>query len=290
MTSNEILENRSYPIHLSQDSSFLRFLYGTVTGRMLLQPLSATPITRAVGAFMDKPCSRKLIPTFMRRCHILLDDFEKTEYRSFNDFFTRKIRPEARPFDRTPEHFVSPCDAKLSVYPISQESIFKIKRSVYSTATLLASERLASRFDGGHCFIFRLSVDDYHRYAYPDKGVRTRYVRIPGELHTVNPIALEYEQVYHRNTREYTVMRTENFGRILMMQVGAMLVGRIRNHSARIFERGDEAGCFDYGGSTVILLTEKNCVQPSKAFLSRTLDGYETIVKMGQPIGVKGNR
>ena len=275
----------SYPVCLPQDSGFLRFLYGTVPGRMLLQPLTAPQITRALGHLMDSPMSSCLIRPFRRMCHISLDDYEKTKYRTFNDFFTRKIRPSARQIDETPSILVSPCDSKLSVYEISKESTFKIKHSLYSVETLLRSSRLAARYAGGYCCIFRLSVDDYHRYHYIDTGVRTRYVRIPGELHTVMPIALEYEQIYHRNTREYAVMRTENFGNVLMMQVGAMLVGRIRNRDARTFRRGDEAGCFDYGGSTVVLLFERDRVHLREELITRTLEGYETIVKMGQVIG-----
>ena len=285
MFDDEFYSLDSYPVFLPEESKFLRFLYGTVPGRMLLQPLTAPTITRTLGHFMDSPLSARVIEPFKRICNISLDDYEETEYRTFNDFFTRKIRPSARPIDMTPENLVSPCDSKLSVYHISSEATFKIKRSLYSVETLLASARLAKRYAGGYCCIFRLSVDDYHRYHYIDTGVRTRYVHIDGELHTVMPIALEYEQVYHRNTREYTVMRTENFGNVLMMQVGAMLVGRIRNRDARRFGRGDEAGCFDYGGSTVVLLFERNRVELHPELLFRTTEGYETIVKMGQVIG-----
>ncbi len=287
MLDNEQYTVDSYPVFLPEESGFLRFLYGTVPGRMLLQPLTAPPITRALGHFMDTPLSSHIIAPFKRMCHISLDDYEEAEYRTFNDFFTRKIRSSARPIDYAPQNLISPCDSKLSVYEISAESTFKIKHSLYSVETLLASSRLASRFAGGYCCIFRLSVDDYHRYHYIDEGVRTRYVRIPGELHTVMPIALEYEQIYHRNTREYAVMRTKNFGNVLMMQVGAMLVGRIRNRDERRFRRGDEAGCFDYGGSTVVLLFERDQILPRKELLTRTLEGYETIVKMGQVIGRK---
>ena len=177
-----------------------------------------------------------------------------------------------------------------------------------------AARRLAAEFDGGLCLVFRLCVDNYHRYHYFDDGSKGRNMFIPGRLHTVRPIALRNLPVFVENSREYTVMDTENFGRAIQMEVGAMLVGKIaNNHEEHEFKRGEEKGCFLYGGSTVILLLKRNpdssatgagsgsganssseanssssaTIHLDEPFLANTLAGIETPVKMGQRIGVK---
>lgn len=189
-----------------------------------------------------------------------------------------------------------------------------------------AARRLAAEFDGGLCLVFRLCVDNYHRYHYFDDGSKGRNVFIPGRLHTVRPIALRNLPAFVENSREYTVMDTVNFGRAIQMEVGAMLVGKIaNNHEEHEFKRGEEKGCFLYGGSTVILLLKRNpdssatsagsgsgansgseansssganssseansspdaTIHLDEPFLANTLAGIETPVKMGQRIGVK---
>ena len=275
-----------FPAFISVDSSYLAFLYQTVLGRMLLQPLTSRPFSVLAGKFMDSSLSTNLIPGFIRSAKITMEDYLPEDYRSFNQFFTRRIRPEARPIDEEPTHLVSPADAKLSVYPLTEDAVFFIKGVPYSAEQLVRSPAFAKRFRGGYCFIFRLAVDDYHRYAFPDSGRRTRYVHIPGIYHTVQPIALDYADIYRQNTREYTCLRTDNFGDILFMQVGARLVGRLCNEpSTRRFARGEEAGHFDYGGSTIVMFTEKDAVIPHPVFLSRSAEGIESVVRLGQCIG-----
>jgi len=112
----------------------------------------------------------------------------------------------------------------------------------------------------------RLSVDDYHRYIYPVSGRRSHERTINGVFHTVQPIALEHCPVYKENTRKYCIIKTNEFGTILMMEVGAMMVGRITNHEAEpgYVTRGEEKGYFEFGGSTIILLTQKGAVLPRK--------------------------
>ena len=207
-------------------------------------------------------------------------------FRSYNQFFTRRIKPGKRPIDYAPSHLISPCDSKLSVYEIDEHSIFRIKGSLYRVSDLLRNDFLARRFTGGYCMIFRLEVDDYHRYCYIDNGTKTGNTFIRGELHTVNPIALKRYNIYKRNSREYTVLHTENFGDVVQVEVGAMLVGRIKNHhKEHSFCRGEEKGMFEFGGSTIVLLIEKDRVKPDDDLLRNTAEGYETVVKYGETIG-----
>ena len=135
--------------------------------------------------------------------------------------------------------------------------------------------------------IFRLTVDDYHRYCYVADGTREDFISIPGILHTVNPIANDYFPIYKENAREYCVLHTHEFGDILIMEVGALLVGKIVNHPLPPqVQRGQEKGCFRFGGSTIVLLFQRNAVRVDTDIVSNSHSDYETVVKYGEKIGV----
>ncbi len=259
----------------------LRFLYHTIPGRMLLKPLTAPALSVSAGHVLDHPVSKILIPGFIRQNHIDMDEYEETSYTSFNDFFCRKIRSGLRPIDPNPEHLASPCDGYLSIYPITEDLVIPVKQSQYTISSLLRNHRTAKRYDGGWCMVFRLCVNHYHRYCYPDAGLKSRAKRIKGVLHTVRPTALEALPVFKENTREYCLLRTKRFGTITQMEVGAMLVGRISNHPGhKTVERGQEKGYFQYGGSTIILLIQKDRIK-----LPKSLEcAIEVPVSMGQTI------
>ncbi|MFQ9151741.1 MAG: phosphatidylserine decarboxylase [Blautia sp.] len=145
---------------------------------------------------------------------------------------------------------------------------------------------MAKRYEGGYACVFRLCVDDYHRYSYPADGEKSENIRISGILHTVNPVAVESVPVYHENTREYCLIETENFGTLLQMEVGAMMVGRIKNyHGPKQVKKGSEKGRFEFGGSTILLLVQKDRVDFREEFLKHTEQGIETQVEMGEWIG-----
>ena len=110
---------------------------------------------------------------------------------------------------------------------------------------------------------------------------------IKGTLHTVRPIALRKSPVFVENCREYTVIESERFGAVAQIEVGAMLVGKIKNHhGAKKVSRGEEKGTFLYGGSTIILLLQKDGASIPAALFETTRNGLETPVKMGEAIGV----
>ena len=267
----------------------LAFLYGTAVGRLLLRPLVSRRFSRLAGALMDSRASRLLIRPFARSQHIDLSEYLPARYDSFNAFFTREIRPECRPFDRRPESLCAPCDGLLSAYPIDERRAFFIKNSRYDLAALLGNDPRAAHFEGGTCLVFRLCVHHYHRYRYFDSGVKGENVFLPGELHTVRPIALAHENVYVQNCREYCFLETDHFGLAAQIEVGAMLVGRIKNlHGPHRFARGEEKGMFLYGGSTVVLLLEKGAAVLPEALFADTERGRETPVRCGQAIGRRG--
>ena len=265
----------------------LRRLYGNVFGRLLLKLLTARWISKVAGAFLSTRLSCRLIPSFIEKNNIDMSQYMDEKYGSYNEFFCRLIRPEMRPVDTDPAHLISPADSKLTVLPITRDSRFTLKNTPYTLSTMLRSEELAERYQGGYCMIFRLTVDDYHRYCYPAEGEKEENVFLKGKLHTVNPIANDFYPIYKENCREYSTLHTEAFGDLLMMEVGALLVGKIVNHHGKAtVTRGQEKGYFQFGGSTVVLLAEKDRVCPDADLLKNSLEGYETVVKLGEKIGV----
>ncbi len=264
----------------------LRFLYDTFPGRVILKTLTNPAISKVCGSFMDSPLSRPLIIPFVRMNRLDLSECVSCDYTCFNDCFVRRLRPGMRPFDTDPSAFCAPCDGHLTVYEITPDLVIPVKNSRYDMIRLLHSKKLAQRYAGGYCLVFRLCVDNYHRYSYIDNGKKGENHFIPGKLHTVQPIALESVPVFTENSREFTVMNTENFGKIVQMEVGAMLVGKIHNHHGRhSFIRGQEKGFFKYGGSTIIVLVEKDRIVIDDNILKASAKEIETDVTLGEEIG-----
>lgn len=260
----------------------LRFLYENPLGRCALKLLTARWLSSLCGAFLSSALSKPLIAPFVRNHGIDLSQFEQG-YRCFNDFFTRKIKPGLRPFSDDPSALCSPCDGFLSVYPIENGTVMPIKQSAYSVCDLLQNEALAEEFSGGCALVFRLCVENYHRFHFFDSGKCGESVFIPGKLHTVRPIALRNVPVFTENCREYTVLESENFGKAVQVEIGAMLVGRIKNHPGKKrFARGEEKGMFMFGGSTVVLLLKNGA-----ATLDPRFSQAETAVRCGETIGKK---
>jgi len=264
----------------------LKALYGCAAGRMLLKPLTRPALSRAAGRFLSTKFSCFLIKPFIRANQIDMEQFEATEYASYNEFFSRKIRPSARKVDFEPAHLISPCDSKLTALPIDASTRFTLKHTEYSVASLLKNDELAQSYTGGYALIFRLTVDDYHRYCYFDDGAKEEQVRLPGALHTVNPIANDYFPIYKENAREYTILHTRSFGDAVMMEVGALMVGRIVNHHEKAtVVRGQEKGYFQFGGSTVVVLLKAGAAVIDEDILLNSREGVETVVRMGEKIG-----
>lgn len=266
------------------DDKLLSFLYGTVPGRLLLRPLASRTLSKAAGRLLDAPLSKPLIRPFLEKNRIDLADYLPEDYGCFNDCFTRRIRPELRPLPEDPEALMAPCDGKLTVYPAVGGSVLPVKQSRFTLQDLLGSDRAAMPFRGGLCLVFRLCVEDYHRYCWFDGGIRSRSRFLPGKLHTVRPVALAAGPVFTQNCREVTLLRSDHFGLAAQIEVGAMLVGKIENRpdGPRV-ERGQEKGRFLYGGSTVILLLTKDAAQLRPDLLEAA--GREIPVKMGEVLG-----
>lgn len=269
-----------------KESGILRFLYNTVAGRIVLKALTSPIISRIGGAYMDSRISRIHILSFARNNNIDMSEYVIENWPNFNEFFTRKIKKGKRPIDMNANVLASPCDGRLSAYRINENSVFAIKNSHYSVERLVGGKETAKKFSGGTALVFRLCVDDYHRYAYACDGEIVSQKYIPGKLHTVRPIALERYPVFVENTRECTMIQTDNFGLMAQIEVGALMIGKIENYkSAGRVQKGEEKGRFLYGGSTIVLLLPKDAVKIDSMLFDLSARDIEVRVRFGQKIG-----
>lgn len=266
----------------------LKKLYETKLGRQTLKLLVSPVVSKAGSAFMDSRFSTPFISPFIAKSNISMEEYEDEEYESYNHFFTRRLKEGKRTFSKAAQLLCAPCDGRLSVYPIKADGSFTIKNTVYTMDSLVRSKMLAEKYLGGTLCVFRLTVEDYHHYAYIDEGVKTKNYRIPGVFHTVNPLANDQYPIYTENAREFSILKSQSFGNVLMMEVGALLVGKIVNrHEKMKVYRGMEKGFFEFGGSTVILAFEKDKIVMDDDIITNAADGFETVVKMGEVIGRK---
>lgn len=269
----------------SGQTGFFRFLYDCSAGNLVMHGITLPVISKIVGAFLSSGASKALIPSFIRRNNINMNEYPSGPYANFNEFFCRKINDGTRPIDENPNTVISPCDGKVQIFPISEDAEFEIKGISYTIEKLLKSEALAKRFQGGTLMLLRLGVNDYHRYVFPVSGKPDGYTRISGKLHTVNPYVASRIPIYSENSREYTVIETEDMGSVLMMEVGALMVGKIVNKPAeKSVTRGNEKGYFKFGASSIVLCFEKDAVIPDIELIRNTENGAETLVKLGEHI------
>lgn len=270
----------------SLQDCLLEWMYSHRIGCQILKLLVRPAVSRFGGMILSSGISRVLIRPFIKSHSIHMEEYARERYGSYNAFFKRRLAPGARRVEMDSDTFISPCDSRLGVYRLDEEKSFTIKHTVYTAADLLRDRRLAQRYAQGYVWIFRLQVEDYHRYIYVDDGRESRRRRIPGIFHTVNPAACEKYPVYKENTREYSLLRTEHFGDVIQMEVGALLVGKIENRPRKKqVKRGQEKGNFAFGGSTVVLFTQAGQVYPDQDLLENSKRGMETKVKLGEHIG-----
>ena len=273
---------------LEGQNQLLKKLYSTSAGRCALKILVSPFVTHLGGLYMSSPLSKTSISSFIKNNDIDMSQYEEKKYKSYNDFFTRRIKDGKRPFDVSKDVLMAPADSKLTYYPIHDDTILEIKDTKYQLKDLLQDETLAKEYDGGMCLVFRLAVDDYHHYSYVDDGQIVSHKKIKGIFHTVNPIANDYYPIYKMNSREYTVIDSNNFGRMIQMEVGAMMGGKIVNYKHTIATKGEEKGYFEFGGSTVVLILKKDTVKIDDDIIKNSSENVETRVLLGQTRGHKG--
>ena len=260
-------------------SLVLCFLYKTALGRMILKLLVQPEVSRVAGKFLSSGLSKWLVKYYMDNIEIPAKGFS-----SFNDFFIRKRRIEY--YDLTQDHLISPCDGFLTYVKIKKNSVFEIKNTRFSLEDLLDDHKLAMEFQNGTALIFCLTPANYHRYCYVANGRILYFRRMKGKLHCVRPIALRVVPVFVQNSREYQVIKTDKFGTMIQMEIGALLVGKIKNYRQPLrqdnIKAGEEKGYFEFGGSTIIVLLKENSICFNGKLYEKKNSNREIMVHMGE--------
>lgn len=242
---------------------------------------------------------RTFIRSFAKAYNVSLDEYERQSlnaYESFNDFFTRELKEDARPIDTTANGIVSPADGVISqLGQINDHKMLQAKGRHYDVGQLLADSEDGRYFADGSFATVYLAPSNYHRVHMPFAGTLTKTRYVPGTLFSVNnTTAANVPDLFARNERLVCMFDTQ-YGKAAVVMVGAMIVAGIEtvatgkiartddvqeaNHDIR-FEKGDELGRF-YLGSTAIVILPK----AANADWETTMQA-DSFVKMGQLLGV----
>jgi phosphatidylserine decarboxylase len=271
---------------------WLRWTYGTVTGRAASWvALRRIWFSVLAGKWMNTRASARKIPAFVERYGIDMNQFDVPDdgWNSFNEFFSRKVRPVARPVNTGERTVVLPADGRHLAYADGADlSGLVVKGRPFTLVELLGDVALAQRFEGGALVVSRLCPTDYHRFHFPLAGVPGVVTKLPGPLDSVSPIALAAgARSLAANKREVTILQTPIAGDVALVEVGAACVGRIVQSflPGSTVNKGDEKGYFLFGGSTVITVFQPGCVDLAPDLLNHSARGMETYARMGDAMG-----
>lgn len=265
----------------------LRWVYGTGCGRVALHLLIKRGFfSRLLGFWQGTRRSARRIPAFIRDYHINTEEMQRSpeSFSSFNDFFIRELKPEARPV--CPEPYLAlPADGRHRAWQDASaiHGVY-VKGQKFDLPALLSNAKLAERFVHGPLLLSRLCPVDYHRFHFPASGVADAAVQLPGALASVAPFCLRQKLDWlWRNQRQLTILHTEEIGDVAIIAVGATGVGSIHQTyiPGRLVHKGDEQGYFCFGGSTVICLFEPDRLQMDEDLLEQTRRGYELYAHTG---------
>ena len=272
--------------------------------------------TVRLGKAFDEPKSRRHILAFVKMYQINLNELlhsNISDYETFNEFFYRKLKPDARSIDKLddPNTIVSAADCRLIVFDnVNEATRIWIKGHNFSLRHLFDDEKLAKEFEGGSIAVFRLAPVDYHRYHTPISGkIGATMKQITGTYYTVNPIAIkENLDVLTRNQRTVITVESEDFEKIAFVAIGALLVGSVNFtvEPGQSVNKGDELGMtgdlyfqlfimlfyvgyFAYGGSTIVVVFKAGMVKWDDDLQHNSDNSMETLVRMGEKIGQKRN-
>ena len=270
---------------------WLNWLYHNPVGEATLWTIAKRKIVSSVyGHMMEKPSSSDKIHPFIKEYGVDISIAQEQNFNSFNEFFIRKLKPQARPIIQDSLAVASAADGKVLAYENINNSDFYIKGVRFNVESFLNNSELAKKYTDGSMIVFRLAPPDYHRYHFPVSGkVPEANTKIDGDYYSVNPLALrEKAEIFWLNKREYGVIESPVFGNVVMVEVGATMVGSmLQSYSGTSIKKGDEKGYFKFGGSTVVLLFEKDKIQIDQDLLLNTSNSLETTIKMGEQIAVK---
>ena len=266
----------------------LRFAYETLLGRTLWPILfGSKAVSALMGLYYDSQYSQKSIPQLANIPGCRPEEAEKEpgEYESFNAFFTRRLKPGARPVG---EGFTSPSDGRLMLYlGADANSPFPLKGATKSLRRIVGPDNAPDFGDGLYDIaVVRLAPVDYHRFHFPcDCRTPEPPLVIAGKYHSVNPIALlRYPDVYVDNERQVVACEA-SFGRFWMIDVGAFGVGTIvQTYKGESHTKGEERGYFKFGGSTVVIVTKAGALKFDDDIVKNSSEGVETRIMCGEKI------
>ncbi|AEV35311.1 Phosphatidylserine decarboxylase [Pseudovibrio sp. FO-BEG1] len=243
-------------------------------------------LSKAMGWYYDSSLSTGKIQSAIDELNIDTAEFAdpQASFASFNEFFIRHLKEDARPYDSDANSIVSPADGRVLVFPkLDEDTFVPVKGHPFSIRKMLPG--ISERYIGGALAIVRLCPADYHRYHFPCSGEIVDAKDLQGAYHSVNPIALGAgPDVFGENKRSYTLIETEAAGTMCYVEVGAFGVGSIVNtKTSGHVEKMDEKGYFKFGGSTVVVVFEPGTVNFSEDLVANSAAGKETLVKVGQP-------
>jgi phosphatidylserine decarboxylase len=282
-------ELRTEPIY---GEKWLRFAYENPAGRLALWlAVRRAWFSRWYGRKMNKPYSGLKVLPFIAKYGIDVDEFQKSafDFKTFNEFFYRALRPAARPIALGPGVAVLPADGRHLAFPdVDAAEGFYVKGAKFTLAELLGDEGQARAFAGGAMLISRLCPTDYHRFHFPVSGTPAESRRIGGFLYSVHPLALRRNiRRLVENKREVTLIAAPEFGNVAMVEVGATNVGSIQQSYVpdRPAQKGDEKGFFAFGGSCVITLFARGRIRFDADLVEQSARQVETYARMGDRLG-----
>lgn len=272
---------------------FLEALYGNrFLFHTILPIISKVPFfSKLYGKFQKASSSKKKILPFIENYQVDQTEFLEPvqNFSSFNDFFIRKLKPECRPIAKGNDIAILPADGRYLVFPdISRVEGFYVKGKKFDLGLLLQDDALFDLYKRGSLVIARLCPVDYHRFHFPCECVPEKSRRINGPLYSVNPIALRKSiSILSENKREITLLKTEGFGDVAYIEVGATYVGSIKQTYVpnTLCPKGEEKGYFEFGGSCVILLFQPNTIEFNEDLVESSEKHIEVKGKIGQPLG-----
>ena len=294
----EYIERKTGEIKVEKvpGEKYLKFLYYNPLGELPLNLVVKKKfLTEYYGKKMDKPESVKKIPSFIEQADINIAEAKKRveEFKSFNDFFYRELKEGARTVDYRENVLASPADGKILAFEnLDIEKEFYIKGDKFTLEEFFADKGLANKYKDGVFMIIRLAPIDYHRFHFPVDGEISESKLIDGVYYSVSTYAIKKNfRILCENKREYSILKTEKFGDIAMFEVGATMVGGIKQSykSNSYVKKGEEKGYFYFGGSTCVLVFERGKVKIDEDLLENTKKGIETKVYMGEKIGISLN-
>ena len=270
---------------------FLRWTYGSPAGLLALHSLVKRAAFSAwYGRRMNQPSSAAKIPAFIRKYGLDPEEFADNpeRFRNFNEFFFRKLKPEARPIEPDPSVAVFPADGRHLGFERASDihGVF-VKGQRFDLAALLGDAALADRYAEGTLVLSRLCPVDYHRFHFPVAGLPGKAAIIPGPLYSVSPIALRRKLAYlWTNKRSVTLLDAADFGTVAIIEIGATCVGSIlQTYSPGVpVGKGAEKGYFAFGGSSTITLFEPGRVRLEADLAEASSRQIELYSRIGTPM------